>query len=150
MVMAGTYFYIHFNLSVSPKAMSLRSGLCFFLCSWIFSGCDSAESGPPEVEGRYTALFAYVVDEEMFDEPWSMTVQEDEAGELTGRGKLGLDSVTVSGMHDHPAVSIEFSNLNGSFGGSFQGSLSNDGVMLQGVYNLSFFFVNAPVSFQRE
>ena len=53
--------------------------------------------------------------------------------------------ITITGRHDHPAVTLEFTDDQNGFAGRFAGTLSDDGRVLNGVYNFGLFFVSIPV-----
>ena len=69
------------------------------------------------------------------------------ACDVSGAGNLGDGMpVTVSGTHDHPDVTLEFTDGQNAFAGRFTGSLSDDERVLEGVYNFNLFFVNHPLT----
>ncbi len=133
--------------------MRFRTITCVLLFGILLAGCDSAEDPPPELQGRYDGTFRYTAPPGPFSgggevsESWVLMLGEKAGGDISGVGNLGDDfTVTVTGTHDHPDVTLEFTDGQNAFAGRFTGTLSDDGRVLEGVYNFNFFFVNNPVT----
>jgi len=132
----------------------MRKNLVFWalILACIGFGCDSAEPAVPELSGRFEGSFTYIAPPGPFfpggevSEDWSLSLRETADGSVSGNGKLGADAVTASGSHEHPEVVLEFVDGAGNALGRFSGTLSDDGSVLDGVYNLYLFFVDIPVT----
>ncbi len=133
--------------------MRFRTITYVLLFGILLVGCDSAEDPPPELQGRYDGTFTYTAPPGPFSgggevsESWVLMLEEQAGGDISGAGNLGDDfPVTVTGTHDHPDVTLEFTDSQNAFAGRFTGRLSDDGRVLEGVYNFNLFFVNQPVT----
>jgi len=133
--------------------MHFRTITYVLLFGILLAGCDSAEDPPPELQGRYDGTFTYIAPPGPFSgggevsEAWVLMLEEKGRRDVSGAGNLGDDfPVTVIGTHDHPDVTLEFTDGQNAFAGRFTGTLSDDGRVLEGVYNFNFFFVNNPVT----
>ena len=135
--------------------MRLRAAVLIILLGIATARCDSAEDPPPVLQGRFEGTFMYIAEPGPFSpggpvsQPWALTLQENTPGIVTGTGSLDRTPVTVTGTHDHPNVTLEFTDDQAAFAGRFTGTLSRDGRVLDGVYNFTFFFVNNPVMLVR-
>ncbi len=133
--------------------MRFRTITLVLLFGVVLVGCDSAEDASPTLAGRCEGTFTYTAPPGPFSgggevsESWALMLEEKGGGDISGVGDLG-DSVpvTVSGTHDHPDVTLEFTDGQNAFAGRFTGSLSDDGRVLEGVYNFNLFFVNHPLT----
>lgn len=130
--------------------MRCRLALFALLLVPALAGCDSNQEDAPTLQGRFEGTFAYTVLDEMFEEFWEMTLAQNTRGDVTGNGLLGVDVVTVRGTHDHPDVTLSFFDRDDVLVGIFTGELSNDGAVLEGVFNFSIFFVDVPVTLRRQ
>lgn len=133
--------------------MRFRTITLVLLFGVLLLGCDSAEDSPPELQGRYAGTFTYIAPPGPFSgggevaEAWVLMLEEKGRGEVSGAGNLGENMpVTLSGTHNHPDVTLEFTDGQNAFAGRFTGSLSDDGRVLEGVYNFNLFFVNHPLT----
>lgn len=124
----------------------------FLLFGLLLPGCDSAGEEPPQLRGRYDGTFTYIAPPGPFSEggpvseAWVLRLEENE-GLISGAGDLGDDvHVTVSGAHDHPDVTLDFTDDHDAFAGCLNGTFSDDGRVLDGAYTSHFFFLNAPVT----
>ncbi len=133
--------------------MRFRTITLVLLFGLVQAGCDSAEDPPPELQGRYAGTFTYIAPPGPFSgggevsEAWVLMFEEKGRGDVSGAGNLGDGMpVTLSGTHDHPDVRLEFTDTQNAFAGRFIGSLSDDGRVLEGVYNFNLFFVNHPLT----
>ena len=110
------------------------------------------EEPPPVLQGRYEGTFTYVAEPGPFSpggpvsQPWTLSLEQATDGTVSGSGSLGPVPVTVSGRHDHPDVTLEFTDDQNDFAGRFTGTLSDDGRVLEGVYTFRLFFVNIAVT----
>lgn len=136
--------------------MPVRTLTLVLLCGILILGCDSAEDPAPELQGRYEGTFTYIAPPGPFSpggpvsEAWVLMLDENERGDVSGTGSLGDETpVTVSGRHDHPNVTLDFTDNDGDAAGRFTGTISDDGRMLDGVYNVNIFFANNPVTLTR-
>ncbi len=132
--------------------MRLLTTVLIILLGIASARCDSAEDPPPALQGRFEGTFTYIAEPGPFSpggpvsQPWVLTLQEDTRGGVTGTGRLDKTPITVTGTHDHPDVTLEFTDDQAAFAGRFTGTLSRDGRVLDGVYNFTFFFVNNPLT----
>ena len=132
--------------------MRLRPVVLILFFSLAPAGCDSAEEPPPALQGRYEGTFTYIAEPGPFSPggpvslPWLLSLEEAADGTVRGTGDLGGDRVSVIGAHIHPEVRLEFTDDQDAFAGRFMGTLSDDGRVLEGVYNFSFFFINISVT----
>jgi len=122
----------------------------------LIAGCDSAEDPPPELQGRYDGTFTYIAPPGPFSqggevsEAWSLSLTENGSGDVSGTGTLtAAVPVSVAGTHDHPDVVLTFTDDDGGSVGRFTGKLSDDGEVLDGVYDFNLFFANDPVTLTR-
>ena len=136
--------------------MRFRTLLLMLLFGIPLLGCDSAEDPPPQLQGRYDGTFTYIAPPTPFSpggpvsEAWTLMLAENGRGDVSGTGTLGDElSVTITGRHDHPDVTLDFTDDQGDAAGRFTGALSDDGRMLDGVYNFNIFFANNPVTLTR-
>ena len=131
--------------------MRFRTITYVLLFGILLAGCDSAEDSPPELQGRYDGTFTYTAPPGPFSgggevsESWVLMLEEKGGGDISGAGNLGDGMpVTVSGTHDHPDVTLEFTDGQNAFAGRFTGSLSDDERVLEGVYNFNLFLCQPP------
>ena len=136
--------------------MPVRTVSLLLLVGMLLLGCDSAEDPPPELQGRYEGTFTYIAPPTPFSpggpvsEAWTLMLTDNGRGDVSGTGTLGdALSVTITGRHDHPDVTLDFTDDQGDTAGRFTGTLSDDGRMLNGVYNFTIFFANNPVTITR-
>jgi hypothetical protein len=116
----------------------------------LWAGCDSGMDDPPLVRGRYDATFTYTVEGETYQEPWTLTLDEAGVGEVNGTGLLGVTSVVATGTHTHPELSLTLFDDDGSGQGILTGLVSGDGRRIEATYRFSFFFVDVPVTLERQ
>jgi len=127
-----------------------RAAVLLVLLLLPLAGCSIFGSGDddPAIEGRYEGTLMYTFEGEDYEEFWTVLVGESK-GTISGIGTLGVDQVTVSGMHEHPDITLRFTDDTDLSLGTFTGTLSGDGRVLEGVYNLSIFFIDQPVVLRR-
>ncbi len=130
--------------------MRYHTSLLALFLVLMLAGCDTGGDDPPTVQGRFEGTLAYSVLEEMFEETWLLNLTENARSEVSGDGVLGVDVVTVSGMHDHPDVTLTFFDRFDAQTGIFTGTLSDDGRVLEGVFNFSIIFVDVPIALRRQ
>ena len=137
------------------KDNDMKSIILILICGVLLAGCDSAEEPPPVLQGRYDGTFTYIAEPGPFFEggpvsqPWTLSLEEGADGPVTGFGSFGPMPVSVSGRHDPPDVTLEFSDDQNDFAGRFTGTLSDDGRVLDGTYTFRLFFVNISVMLRR-
>ena len=125
------------------------------LTGFMLAGCDSAEDVPPTLVGQYAGTFTYIAEPGPFfpggpvSQPWSLSLNEDQEGLVSGTGTFDSTHVTILGVHQHPDVTLDFTDEEGAFAGRFTGTLSDDGRELEGIYTLDIFFANNPVTLRR-
>ena len=116
----------------------------------MLAGCDGAGTANPVIEGPYAARFIYHADNTIFETQWSLTLTSD-GSTLTGEGMLGATPVSVQGHHIGREVRLDF--FDGSVNtpaGTFEGWVSQNGAVLEGIYNRPLLFVGVPVALRRE
>ena len=134
----------------------MRCGLFIVVLALLVVGCDSTDEPPPRVSGQYTGTLMYIAEPGPFSpggpvaEPWMFSLDEARQGQITGVGTLDSLQVTVTGLHDHPDVTLDFMDEQGAFAGRFTGLLSDDGRELDGVYTFDIFFANISVTLRRQ
>lgn len=136
--------------------MLVRAVRIAILLPLLLVGCDTNESPPPELRGRFEGTFTYIAPPGPFSpggsvsEEWVLSISEDGSGNVAGSGTLTVAvPVTVAGTHDHPNVVLDFTDDEGGSAGRFTGTLSNDGKMLDGVYDFGLFFADDPLTLTR-
>ena len=115
----------------------------------VWAGCDSSETTTPRIQGEYSASFTYIVNDEPFQETWTVTLSEANDGLVSGSGLQGSEAVAVMGSHDHPDVSLDFVSDKDGFIGTLTGTVMQDGDVIEGRYNFSIVFVDIPITLRR-
>ncbi len=130
---------------------SLRSRWNLYLAAALVltvTSCDGADS-PPAIDGEYSGVFMYTVDDAPFEEDWVFNISEGSDGVLEGTGRQGDDFVVVTGSHDHPNIVLEFEASNDGYLGRLIGIVSDDGNRIEGSFTLSIIFNQIPVVLTR-
>ena len=113
------------------------------------AGCDGSEVSVPRIRGDYSGSFTYVVNDQPYQESWTVMLDEGQDGTVFGSGSQGSEPVEVTGSHDHPDVSLDFLSDNDGYIGTLAGSVTDDGTLIEGRYNFSIVFVDIPVSLRK-
>lgn len=113
------------------------------------AACDSSDPSIPRIEGDYNARFTYVVNDQPFQESWTVTLSESADGMVAGSGLQGSEAVEVMGSHDHPDIELDFVSDKDGFIGTLTGTVTGDGSVIEGRYNFSIVFVGIPVTLRK-
>lgn len=112
----------------------------YVLAAAVFAAACGDSTGPedrPTVDGRWTATIVTPPDPDVLDFDLDL-VQESGTGRIFGQGTLGLTgasarlTVTVTGQHAHPQVTMVLAIPAIQESLSFTGQLRNDGDELVG------------------
>lgn len=100
----------------------MRYTLPLLLCLFLVA-CDSSDGGTPVVTGTYAGSTAGG------STSVSMALTEDEFGNVAGTLTYGTDNISVTGRHEHPALTLAYASDPSRL---FVGTVSGNGQRITG------------------
>lgn len=123
--------------------------ICVAALACAVPACDSSDPSIPSIQGEYSASFTYVVNDQPFQENWTVTLSESADGMVAGSGLQGSEPVEIMGSHDHPDIELDFVSDKDGFIGTLTATVTDDGSVIEGRYNFSIVFVDIPLTLRK-